>query len=311
MFKKLNTTTLIIILVILGGLILFNKFYKSKKEESTFRNEFVKIDSASVSQISIFPKVEQFKEIKLVKNGSAWELQNDKIKTAADSNAVHNLISSFADMKSLSLAGQDKLSWGELQVDDTSGTKIKITAGDKTYTMVVGKFGFNPNSRSGITYIRHADEEAVYAVDGFLSFTVNQGFSTWRNKTFIQGNKDSWTSLTFTYPGDSSFVLSKEATGWMVNGQPADSAKAAQYLSTLSNMPGGGFVDSYTPSSTPIYSLTINGMNQSPISVVAYPADSVQKLILHSSLNKDAYLSEGQSNLAGRIFLGRTHFLNQ
>lgn len=310
MFKKLNINWLIILLLVLGGIVFFNKFYQSKKEESTFSDEFVKIDSSLVTGIYIYPKVEKGKEIKIIKNGNRWDLQNDKIKTAADSNAVNNLLSMFSNMKSLSLAGQDKSTWNDLQVGDTSGTKIKIVTGVKTYTMVVGKFGYNPAARNGLTYIRHADAEAVYSVSGFLSFTVNQGFSNWRIKTFINGNKDNWTSLTFSYPADSSFMLSKSGNDWLLNGEMADSAKTMQYLNGLANMQGSGFIDSYSPSSTPVYTLTINGNNQlSPITVVAYPSDSIQKFILHSSLNADGYLSEGQGHLMDRLFVGKGNFL--
>src|SRR5207237_8357648 len=123
------------------------------------------------------------------------------------------------------------------QVADTSDTRIKIiTTDNHTYDMVVGKFGYNPAARNGLTYIRHADEEAVYAIEGSLSFTVNQDIDAWRNKTFITGNKDNWTSLTFTYPGDSSFMLSKSNNQWMVNGEKADSAKTAQYFNPLANL---------------------------------------------------------------------------
>lgn len=310
MFKKLNTTKLIIILLVLGGLIAFNKFYQSKKEESTFREEFVKIDSASVTQVLIYPKADNGKEIKIIRNGNRWDLQNDKIKTQADSNAVRGLLGLFTDMKSASLAGEDRSTWKDLQVTDTSGTRIKIlTSANKTYNMVIGKFSYNQETRNGLTYIRHADEDAVYAVEGFLSFSVNQGINAWRVKTFINGNKDSWTSLTFSYPADSSFVLHKNGSEWMINDEKADSAKATQYLSGLATMQSAGFADMNSPASTPVYTLTISGNNQaSPITVMAYPTDTVQKLILHSSLNSDAYFSESQSHLADRLFVGRQHF---
>jgi hypothetical protein len=57
--------------------------------------------------------------------------------------------------------------------------------------------------------------------------------------------------------------------------------------------------------------VNISGSNQPvAITVQAYPADSTQKFIYHSSLNPDAYFSEAQSNLLSRLFVGRQHFLN-
>ncbi|MBK5286261.1 MAG: DUF4340 domain-containing protein [Bacteroidia bacterium] len=313
MFKKLNTNTLIIILVVLGGLFFLNKYFFQGKKENTFRAEFVKIDTSTVTQILIYPKAEQGKEIKITKTGARWDLQKDKIKTDADTNAIRGLLSMFADIKSLSLAGQDKSTWKDLQVTDSLGTRIKFLTGDnKKYDMIVGKFGYNPSSRNGMTYIRHADEEMVYAIEGYLSFSVNQGYNSWRNKTVVHGSKDNWTSLTFSYPADSSFQLNKQENSWTVNGQNVDSTKTEQYLSQLANLQSSGFVDGYTPSSTPVFTLTISGNNQpAPITVQAFPADSTQKFIYHSSLNPDVYFSESQSHFADQLFVGRKKFLKE
>ncbi|MCI0611978.1 DUF4340 domain-containing protein, partial [bacterium] len=178
MFKKLNAKTLIILLVILGAIVLINQLYLSKKSESTFRAEFVKIDTGLVNKILVYPRAEQGKEIKMTKTGSGWEVEKEKMKAVADTNAIRGLLATFAEMKSISLAGEDKSSWKDLQVTDSAGTRIKIlTTDNQMYDMVVGKFGYNQQTRNGITYIRHADEEAVYTVEGFLSFSVNQGFN--------------------------------------------------------------------------------------------------------------------------------------
>ena len=192
MFKKINTTWLIIIFILLTGIVAFNKFYQAKKDESTFRTQFVQIDTVAVKGIFIYPRSEQGKEIKLLKNKKHWDLQNDKIKTIADSVAVRSLLSLFAVMKSVSLAGQDRTSWNDLQVTDSAGTRIKFMTDDnKIYDMIVGKFGYNQSARKGLTYIRHSNEDAVYAVEGFLSLSINQGFISWRDKTFLKGNSNN------------------------------------------------------------------------------------------------------------------------
>lgn len=311
MIKRYSSTALIIIIVVLTCLVLFNKYYLSKKSESTFNDEFVKIDTSLVNEILIYPLAEKGKEIKLSKLAKGWEVSSDKVKALSDTSAVKNLLSSFSEIKSNALAAADKSGWQELQIDDSAGSRIVIkTTDNKSFDMVVGKFGYNSSSRNGVSYIRHKDEEAVYAIDGFLSFTVNQPMSAWRNRTFIKGNKNDWNMLTFTYPGDSSFVLSKQGNVWMVNGQPADSAKTALYLESISALQCSGFVDSYIPVSTPVFSLSILGNNQSkPLTVNAYPGDSLQKFILHSTLNPDAWFSNAQSQVAEKVFTGSGNFI--
>lgn len=312
MFNKFSTKTLVIILVVLGGLVLLNKYYFSKKSESTFDTIFVKIDSAAVTQILIYPKAEKGKELKLTKTEKGWELQNDKTKTMADTAEVHRLLANFVDVKATSLAAEDKAGWADYQVADTSGSRIKFLAGNDTYEMVVGKFGFNSAARNGVTYIRHMGDEKVYAVEGYISFIVNRDFTSWRMKTVISGNKDNWTSLSFTYPSDSSFTLIKQSNHWMINGQLVDSVKTDQYLTQLTNKQSTGFVDGYVQNGSPVYTLSISGNNQSKaIMVQAFPADSSQKFILHSNLNPDAWFSELKSPITDAIFVGKSHFMKQ
>src|SRR5437016_2899641 len=116
MFKKFNTKTLLIILVILGGLAALNKLYLSKKSESTIASSFVQIDTAAVKQVLIYPKANQGKEIKITKTEKGWQLEGNKIKTMADTGDVHRLLAGFADVKTSSLAAEDKSGWAEFQV---------------------------------------------------------------------------------------------------------------------------------------------------------------------------------------------------
>jgi hypothetical protein len=151
-----------------------------------------------VNTIFIYPHSEKGKEIKIIRNGKGWDLQNDKVKTVADGMAVKQFISQFVEMKSPSLGGQEKSSWNDLQVSDTSGSRMKFVSSDnKAYNMIVGKIDYTPSTLSGLTYIRHADEEATYAVSGFLSFTINQGFN-------IHGVNQSAPVTIQAYPADST-----------------------------------------------------------------------------------------------------------
>ena len=209
MFKKLNTTWLLLIFAVLGGIALFNKFYKNEKEENTFRNEFVNIDTGAVTEIFIYPRVGNGKEIKITKNGQRWDLQNDKIKTVADSVIVRSFLAELINKKSISLAGQDKTSWNDLQVTDSTGSRVKIITSAETYDMIVGKFGYNRATQRPLTNIRHTSEEEVYAVPGYLAYMVNQPFNSWRNKLMINRNKDNWTTISLTYPADSSLIIGK------------------------------------------------------------------------------------------------------
>ena len=326
MLKKLNTKKLLLIFVALILIVALTKIFDDKKGGRTFKEELVNIDTSLVNVILLYPSAEQHKEIKLTKSGEDyWTAQKENISSEADTNYVMNVLASFVLLKPQRLAATEESRWKDYNVDDSLGTRVKLLSGEKTLLdIVVGKFSYNQMSRSGISYVRLYDDEDVYAVDGFLPMTVNQQFNEWRNKNILKGNKSDWNKISFSYP-DSSFVLKMEDGRWTAKVQwtferaggledsiATDSAKIEQYLNELSSLSNSSFVDDYKPNSSPLIWITIEGNNMaSPITIKAFPADSVNQFIINSSFNSAAYFSAGKGNLSERIFKGKQNFLTE
>jgi hypothetical protein len=149
----------------------------------------------------------------------------------------------------------------------------------------------------------------VYTVDGFLSFTVNQPFNAWRNRNLTQGGQEQWKRIDFSYPGDSSFTLTKDSTGWSVDGVPCDAKAAGDYTTAIANLNSSAFLDDYQPGANQaVYRVRIRGDNNNDITLEAYPADTTVTLALHSSLNPDAWFSEKGSHIADRLFVSKGKF---
>ena len=91
-----------------------------------------------------------------------------------------------------------------------------------------------------------------------------------------------------------------------------DSTKIEQYLNELSNLSNSSFVDNYSPSASPAMWVTVEGNNMSaPVTIKAFPSDSVNQFIINSSFNPNAYFSDAKGNLTGRIFKKLPDFLKQ
>ncbi len=311
MFSKLSTKTLLILMAILGAIVWFTYFSDNGSDESTFRNEFISMDTSSVNSILIYPKAEDRKEIKFIKANNKWEVTNGKITASVDSMTVRSLLGQFALLKSQSLAAISSDKWDDLLVSDTSGTRIKFITPSKTYDIMVGKFGYNNETRSGITYVRMYDEKEVYTVDGFLSFNVNQPFNSWRNHNLTKGNQQDWQRIAFIYAGDSSFVMVKDSiAGWTIEGQRCDSAEAANYIQSIAYLSSSEFIDNYSPGANqPVCQLRIEGNNQSAITLQAFPADTTIQFVLHSSINPDSYFNDAKSKIAEKAFVSKSRFL--
>lgn len=318
MSSKFNNKSLLIALAALLLLFIFVKFYQSVKTESTLKTNLVEVDTSKVTKVLIYPTAEKRKEIAFTKEGNNWKVSDGKIITEIEKSRIVNLLRQILEIKSIGLTSRTKDKWVEYQVTDTTGTCIKVyEGGKKTLDLIVGKFTYqksdNPYNRGGVvgtSYVRLTNENEIYAVDGFLTFSFNQPFNNWRNQTLVKLNKADITKLDFKYQGDSSFVVSKQDKKWMINNQPIDSAKIESVLSDLSNKNATSFDDSFTPIGNQYCQLTIEGNNMSTITVNAF-LKGINQYVLNSSLNSKAWFESDYKGIFKDIFKNQKDFLSK
>lgn len=311
MFNKISSKALTVIFVVLFVLAAIYIIYDSSREERSFKRDIVNIDTSKVTSLSIYPKANNHKEIKIYKEGNNWEVQLNNNSVPADYSKIKNLIYQLSEIKANSVAAQDESKWSEFKVD-TSGTRVKVFEGsDNTLDITLGKFAYQ-QPRTMMTYVKVKGDNNVYETNGFLEFSFNQKPDYFRNNTLVDDDMSHWSRLTFTYPADSSFQMVKDTTNqWKINNINIDSSKAVNFLRTLSHLSGSGFVDNPDESllNKAVYSLTIGSSALSTVTLSAY-IDSSNYLI-HSSQNPDAYFNGNKNNLKGKIFVGRNYFLKK
>ena len=320
MSKKFNNKYLLIAFAALVALFVFVKFYRSVMTERTLKTDIINIDTAKVTRILLYPQAEKGKELVFLKKGTSWSISDGKLETETGKGMVKNILNQLLDIKAKRLVARSKDKWAEYQLTDTSATRIKVFEGDKeSLNIYIGKFTYQQSNDPyggygrgggviGTSYVRLANEKEIYAVDGFLTFAFNQSFNNWRNQTFVELNQSNVSKLTFRYPADSSFVLSKENKKWMVNGAMADSAKVLEYLNSLSNKNASTFDDEFTPIGNSQYQLTIEGNNMSNITVDGF-TKSENEFKINSTLNSKAWFSSDRKGLFKDIFKGKKDFM--
>ncbi|MBN2275352.1 MAG: DUF4340 domain-containing protein [Bacteroidales bacterium] len=317
--KKLSF--IFIFLLVLVALVLL---IDQKKGKKTFRTDLFNADTAEITAIVIYPGADQSKPLTLLKNGKDWIVKEDEKAFSADPGMVKEMLRTLNDMKATRVAATEKARWKEFEVDDSTSTRILVKKGKKTVSaLYLGKFSYqmpkntNPydyyNRQPEIsTYVRVGDEKFVYVTKGFLTMVFNRSLNDFRNKVIIRSNSNDWNRLTFSYPADSSFIMLKDKGQWFVDGIVVDSAKAAEYLSSVAWVSNDDFVDDQKPVSNKYdLSLKIEGDNMvSPIVLTAYAADTTHGYLLHSSENQGVYFSGKKSGLTDRIFVGKTELLS-
>ena len=302
MFKKASNNLLGLVFVVLLLVVVIVFFFDSGKNERTFREVLVDIDTSAVTQILIFSKANNYQPIKIFKQNNKWlvELKNGKTASVTE----QKITQTFTEINSIipkRLAARNKEKWGEFQVDST-GTRVQIFEGDdRSLDIVIGRFNFQQQPQSVSTYVRLQKDVDVYEVDGFLALTFNKDANAFRDGTLIKGDSNGWTQLQFDYHADSSFTLSKISDKWYINNIETDSTKTANYFRRLSNLSQDKFADDVEINSEQksTYKLTITNDNLEFIELTA-SVDSTN-YVINSSENPE-------TNFDGKFF-GSTVFV--
>ncbi|MCB9219826.1 MAG: DUF4340 domain-containing protein [Ignavibacteriales bacterium] len=307
MFNQKSNIKLWIILAVLIIAVAIIFSTDSTKKERSFRKDLVSIDTANVSEISLFPKSQKGKEVKLVKKDNIWKVTSENGKQfTVPKTKINNLFNQLLAIVPKRIAARSKDKWKEYQIDSASTIVVVNQGSEKVLDLMIGKFAFQ-QPRSMSTFVKLAKDNDVYEVDGFLDMTFNKDVNSFRNETVIKSDKDKWNKLKFEMENpDSSFELVKMDKQWFINGQKTDSAKTEQTLNSLSRLTNSNFSNiekAAFPKQT--NRLTIETGEQ-PIIITAYQ-DSTN-YIIESSMNEENYF-DGKS-IGNKIFISIKSLLN-
>lgn len=319
MSKKTNN--LVLLYIIAGLLILFGivKWYQKNRAEHTLKSELVKLDTARVNEIDIFPLSENREEIKFYKEGNEWKIKKGNIIAEPDPSVVKNLLTTLNDMKVKNLVATDRKKWKDYNVTDTSATRVKVIENKRVkLNLLIGRFSYQQNQSpyamyggggvTGTTYVRKENENEVYGVDGFLVFTFNQQFNNFRKQTIGKFETNAIERIKFNYPADSSFVVELKNKKWEIGQEIVDSAKVVSYLNQMSYKNSSNFNDNFSLKGMPQYQVTFEGKDIKPIIIDAYSI-APDSFIINSNLNPKSFFASNVSGLFKEIFVSRKLFL--
>lgn len=320
MSKILNTKSLVIILAIAVALYFISTLFE--KKERTFKSDLVSVDTAEVTAIEIIPRAGESDAIQLTRTGQGWSLEKEGVTYNADQMAARNVLAELIKLTPERVAANDPSRWDEMEVSDTTGTRVKLYDGKKVVADIyIGKFNYQQNPQAQqmqfqqqgrgkmSTHVRLAGEDEVYVVDGFLKMNIQADLNTYRNKNLCSVLPEDVTKVTFRYP-DNSFTLAFQDSTWKLNGVKTDSVKTVQYLNSLRRLTSTNFVDDAADVAVnPSHTVRIEGNNFMPVEIKAFPADSVNGYLVTSSLNSGARFSGEKSKLFDKIFKGIDNFL--
>lgn len=317
MYRKISIKTLAIIFTVLLLIVAVVKINDSLNKGNTLKDVLFTVNTADVTAIKIYPHSEKGREISLMKSSDKWMVKFNDKTFKGDQKLIKSLIDQINGLKPLRLAAAKSDKWKKFEVTDSLATRVELEKDGKTLAGIyLGKFSYiqpkqqmkqqNPYMQQPqgtmITYVRVPGEDNVYAVEGFLAMSFNRDGNSFRDKVITDVNKNELTKLTFTYPSDSSFVLSKKDSHWFVDDKLADSTLVVNYLNGTAHLSGRTFSENANTAFT--HSVKIEGNNMEPVIVQAVMNDKEDALI-NSTLNKEAVFKDNNMSMFKKLFVSK------
>lgn len=303
------------ILAFLIAITIIFTIKDKKKAPGNFQSDIVDIRASEINRIELDPGQgeESFEIVKDDKN--QWEVISDSDKFLAQNNLVDNFLFQLTKLKAKQVVARSSQKWEEYHVNDSLASEVKLYKGNEILAdLIIGRMTFtrsrNPYQQypDALTYIRLANDEKVYLVEGMLKMTVNQKPDDFRDGTVIKCEIQDLKNIRFIYPGDSSMVLSKGEMSWKIEGQEADSANTMDYINHLKQVLKRNFASSNVlDGKAAIQELVLEGNNMEAIKISVYPGED-ETYYLTSTLNDKTVFIFDKSELED-LFKEKSYFI--
>ena len=279
--KQLLVLIGVLVVLSLLVLILENPFGKSeeqkKVEEATLLFPFFnKENVANIEIISAFGLTTTI----LVKQNDQW-LVETMDNYPADQTAVKELLDKVAEMKTIQRASSNPEKQAVFQVD-SSGVEAKLT--DASDNLLAHLFAGKTTPEIFNSYVRAADSNDVYIVQGNLKLTLDKGYRSWRDRAIFSFLKEDVTHLTMRSEEEDIELQIDAAGAWQLL-KPMVSAADGTEVETITELMSSLETDDFAEPKD----LSEYGLDAPKMSVTATLKDGSARTLLIGVEESGAY----------------------
>lgn len=310
----MNNKTLLFIFLGLLAIYGLSQVFTGKRT-SNFNTELILVDTNQVTQIIINTKPPNNEEIMLQREDNGWIVSNGSVNTKAVSNAVQALLSNIQLIKTKYIAANSEEKWADYELGEQQGTRVQVFAGENQLEdFIAGRFAFDQQAQTGTSYLRLTNGKEVYAVDGFQTLTLGQGFNAYRNRTISNFAPNVTFDEVTLQQRDTAFTFSKVSGTWMYGDQVLDSMYVEMYLEQFMSLTGDTFADDFDEIQAPgfrIGGLSLGGPAMTDnFSVEIYQDTTrINPFVFRSSQNPEAWFDSDSTGLFRKLVRDLPDFL--
>jgi hypothetical protein len=205
----MNTNRLLIALVVLVGLgAAVVVTLRSRETVTTVAAPDAKLPAIKKEDVTALEIIKPDKTtIALAKKDNVWSL-TAPVAAKADTSAVDAVLEKLSELEVSGVAASRKENHKRLQVDATTGIRVKAKAGDKSLIdLWVGE------SKSGGTMVRLEGEDPVLAVRGSIRYAFDKEVKMFRDRVVTDIEPKDLTSVVIESQ-KGTFRFEKPAEKW-------------------------------------------------------------------------------------------------
>lgn len=302
----MKNRTLIGLFIILATIYGLTQLFW-KKQERRFSANLVEIDTSKVTSISLIPKGSAT-EIFLLRENGEWIASKGQINVKAPMGIVQTLLGMLPSIQTNQIVAKTPAHWHTYGVNENQGTHIRVYQGKNLLTdFILGKLDSSATLQHPISYLRLADENEVYAIDGIVAMNFFYDFDAFRNRTLL--NMEPFTDIAAfeAQAPDTTYQFIKKNIGWTLGNATLDSMQVENFLNGLRNLSGDTFADDFDEvqgSKFLFQTLTIKSKNNEDSLVIHCYRDTTRQLpfVIQSSQNPESFFSSDSTGIYQRIF---------
>jgi len=181
--------------------------------------------------------------VELTRTETGWQVTvpGTESSYAADAASVQKLLDQIATLTAGTKVSRNPGRHALYEVSADTGLRVQAFDGNGTSAaaVLIGKSG--PNIFS--TYVRAADNDNVYLVDGILQGAASKTLNEWRDKSLF--SFDPQNVQTYNVTGDCTLALSKNEDDWFAgpDNTPVDTDAVAKLMQSFAAISAADFAD--------------------------------------------------------------------
>lgn len=238
---KASNKILLAVLIVLGAVYGIIVLTEGDSKSDLLKSELVSINPNKITSIKID---RNSGNAELKKENGIWKVKIDNEKwKVADSSQIQSTVSSIEKITPDRLVSRNREKRSEYQVDST-GTRLLIYEDDqKTLDIIIGKLGMSGQNQYH-TFVRLADNDDIFSVNDFMSFSISADPNNYRNQQVIRFVRDSLREIVVNYSGIEKYSIEKTPNGyWSIDDMETDSTAVQEFITAVSYKTDNQFFD--------------------------------------------------------------------